>query len=514
MTNKRNIALVVAVMMACLAPALQAQQVEVAFEDGALSQYGFRSFLGVRNNQLYVLQGQNNPNDAFGRLRFFEFRLTGKLPLLLVKYDRQMKVQSKAELKFTPPKGTTIGFWEGAFLNDNGEIYVFYSAREDQRDALFLFACVYDNDGKVIVDSRPIDAIQNATRSTFQLSMSPDTSLFQVYKTVNQYFRVVQFSYRIIPESLTQIIHQNTITPSPELLAGGYYPVEAVLNDSGSVVIPVVIDPNRKEEKQGVKEAYVSILSYDYKGKQELVDLKLGESISINRAMGSLDQQQRFVFVGNYKLDKGEKSHQGIALISFDMEKQEVSQFEIHPLLSVFPEGSKEAKRHLLAVRRIWWNADGSGVVLLEHDVNSSIEDDLWELREAYVVGLNPDRSLKYVTKVDKAQNSREYAAFNSVSATYDGSTVYLLWNDHPDNLPERTRTANIDNRASLVPVIAAVDAKDGTYLGRKQAFEKSFDQSRMLVFSTWQFRKQGNEVGIYASDGKTYRIGWATFKR
>lgn len=492
-----------------------AQQLDVAFEDGALGQHGFRAFLGERNGQLYVLQGKNNAGDKFsgGGFQYFEFRLTGKLPLLLARYDKSMKLVGQVELKFTPPKATTIGFWEGSFMNENGEIFVFYSARDEVQKGLVLYACVYEETGKPLVDSRGVDIIPNGTISTFQIDATPDSSMFNVYKTINRLDRVAAMSYRLIPENLTRIIHQNLVTPGEK--AGEFYSLGSLVNDSGSVVIPLVVRPTAKDRKEGIKENYISFLSYDFAGKQELLDYKLGENISTQSALITLNKKQHCVISGIYLYDKAEKTHQGLFMVVFDMEKQKVVQVEIIPLTSVFAEGSPEAKRHDLDIKRIWWNEDGSALIALEHDINSSISSSLLELREAYVLKLKPDMSFEWITKVPKAQNSRENYAASSFESAYDGSTVYLLWNDHPDNLGEVIkRTANTDNPAELVPVIVAIDAESGKLLGRKQAFDKTVTGTKFLISRIRSLRRNSNQVGIYASDGKNFRLGWATLKR
>jgi hypothetical protein len=225
------------------------------------------------------------------------------------------------------------------------------------------------------------------------------------------------------------------------------------------------------------------------------------------------DRERYMYFVGVYKFTKGD-DQLGLTVVKYDIADKTVKSFSILPLKDLFKPGTYHARLENLYLSNVWVLQNGELIITAERR-GTAPSRTMLDLEDIYVFKINNKQEISWTQTIHKNQTSEGYNIHTSSETQFDGKSVFVIWNDH--KLNEKgiaKRYVDMSKTSDLITLVSAVDAETGAFVGRSKAFVEGIALKKMLFVYTDDFHQNSNQVGIYASDGKNFRLGWATLKR
>lgn len=488
----------------------KSQTVEIAFEEGGeLEKYGVRAFLGEHEGYLYVLRGMNNePNYTIPNFPQYILEAQPKYPLILVKYDKQMKVINKTLLPIDFPKHYRLIDDMSFKMLPDKKIHIIFNVYDENLKQNFATGFIFDSTGKALVHNKLLGNAYVGSKVTF----SPDNSLFALFRIIPERKvedkTVTTLVYSLIESDFSKAIQANVVNADPSFQK--FYTWGIVLDDSANVLIAMTSMPTKQDKKQGNTEPYLSFLRYDYNNQSKLIDIPFANA-ELDNGLTLFDRKGSTYTALSYKRKHEGKLHVGLMFVKYELMSGSVKNLNIIELDTLFKPGSYHAKLEDLTIEDLCLQEDGSLLVTAEREQPTTNEQG-----SIYVFKLNSMFELEWVKTVYRNQYSVAWNIHTSISSMYDGKNIYIMWNDHEDNgTSVQRKNVDMSKKKQLIPVLACIDAKTGEFVGKKQAYQKEGPDSRMLfVFLGSLSHQVSNTAGVYSSDGKRILLGRIQLKR
>lgn len=433
-------------------------------------------------------------------------------------------------------------------IHDNGTMFLFTSCLNKKTKFNSLYVQTIDknslttnNDLKKLVDI-DYSGFRKSNSGNFRFATSNDGSKILVfYNLPYDKGEYDKFGFGVYDNSMNLIWKKDIVLPYKDEL----FDIEKIrVDNEGNVyLLNTVYKEKRRKKRHGEPNYQYAILAYrnGVENADEYTANLSGKFLTDMQI--TIDKNRDIVCAGFYS-EVGTYSIKGSYFISIDSKTKEIKnqsfkEFSIDFIVENMTERQKKKVEKKLEKGKdvemyeynlddIILRSDDGGAILVgeQYFVNSvtttttingtttTTTTYYYNYNDIIVVSINPAGQIDWVTKIPKRQvTSNDGGFFSSYSLSIVGNKLYFLFNDHPDNLLEKTNDTkkykSFSGQKGSVVVLATVN-NDGSYT--KEALFKMVD-AEVMIRPKVCGQISSNEMIIFGQRKKIERFARLTFK-